>query len=395
MTSHYKHVLTATGVCLGLLAAGMAQASVPPVVRPVVPAGTSADLVQAADLINARDLGSASEVLTKAYAADPNNPMVLYLDAVAQFDGGKYRTAYKEATMAMAIDRTVAAYWYLQGVSIRYDPDIWDLNVLRGSSADFTQAIALDPNFGDAYRERSAVSYYLYKMIPYSTGAYDGPSYQFDIIDALSRNPGDGEAHYLAGVENMWQETWPAIHDDLSQAIADGVTRSEVYENLGYVDAKLGNRTQAIADYRQAVAIDPANATAQANLAALSGGGGELTLGTPVVDPWVDQMRQMYGKYLIDNSDANAIAEGGDVADNSGRTREEIEEDDEDDGGHAHECARASAWWADLHDAVLTLNQLIATARSDDDKKSFSDQLPDAQDSEARALQNWHDHGCS
>ena len=106
-------------------------------------------------------------------------------------------------------------------------------------------------------------------------------------------------------------------------------------------------------------------------------------------------MRRLYGTLLGDNAAANAIADGGDVPDNSGRTPEEKEEDDEDDGGHASECARAAGWWSDLHDAVLTLNQLIALARSDDDKKNFSDQLPDAQDTEARALQTWHDDGCT
>ena len=396
MTSGYHHLLAAAALGFGLLAAGAAHAAVPPVVKAVVPAGTEAQLVRAADMINARDLGGAGTVLKQVYAVEPKNALVLYLDAVAQFNGGHYSIAYAESSAALDLDKTVAAYYYLRGLSLRYNPDIWELDTQRSSSVDFSQAISLDPDFADAYRERSSVSYYLYKMVPDSSKLYDGPSYFFDIMDALSRNPGDGEAHYLEAVESMWLEKWPEIHDDLIQAIADGVTRSEVYENLGYVDDKLNNKAQAIADYQQALAIDPANATAAGNLAVLTTGGrGELALGTPVIDPWVEQMRDLYSKLSNDNAAANAIAEGGDVPDYSGRTPEEKEEDDEDDGGHASECARATSWWANLHDAGLTLNQLIAAARSDDDRKAFTDQLPDAQDAEASALQTWHDDGCT
>ncbi|MEI9904242.1 MAG: hypothetical protein WDN06_09845 [Asticcacaulis sp.] len=118
-------------------------------VKAVVPAGAEAQLAQAADMINASPQGSAdaSAVLNKAYAAEPQNALVFYLDAVNQFNGGHADVATTESDMAIQLDKTVAAYYYVRGVAVRYDPGVWSLDKQRATADDFKTAYTLDPNF--------------------------------------------------------------------------------------------------------------------------------------------------------------------------------------------------------------------------------------------------------
>ena len=260
------------GLCLGLFLTGAAHAGPQaPIVKAVVPAAIEPKLVLAADMINSGDLVGAHDILNKAYQANPNDALVLYLEGIIQFKGAAYGDAAGSAAAAIDLDKTVAAYYYLRGVSVRYDPDMFQLDVQRATADDFKTAYTLDPTMEAAYRERAAATLYLTKLAPNYTAWYDGTVHD-DISTALQLDPNDGEAHFIEGVENIADSDWQPARDDLARAVELGVNRSEVYEDLGSVDYHLNQVAQAAVDYQKALDVDPNNDTAKKNLAALKSG---------------------------------------------------------------------------------------------------------------------------
>ncbi len=111
-------------------------------------------------------------------------------------------------------------------------------------------------------------------------------------------------------MENISDSDWQAARDELTKAAALGVTRSEVYENLGYADYKLKQKAQSAADYQKALEIDANNATATQNLAVLQSGD-DLTWVPQTVDPWTQQMRDLDASYQGDVAAGLAIRDGG------------------------------------------------------------------------------------
>lgn len=121
-----RSFLAAISACFVLAAFGGAAYATPvPVVTAIAPAGADSQLVQAANLINIHDFSGAQALIKQAYVNDPKNALTLYLNAVLMFDSGHYRQANTDPTAAIALDTTVAQYYFIQAMSVRYNPELW------------------------------------------------------------------------------------------------------------------------------------------------------------------------------------------------------------------------------------------------------------------------------
>jgi tetratricopeptide (TPR) repeat protein len=139
------------------------------------------------------------------------------------------------ATMVLALTNRGAAY----RMKNLYDQAI----------ADFTQAIALNPNLAVAYVARAG-SYVQKKMYDQAIA---------DCTLAISLQPADPVAYAARGFayEEKGQVDL-AIADD-SQAIGLKPDYALAYYNRGFAYSRKGSDDQAFSDYAQAIALDPGN----------------------------------------------------------------------------------------------------------------------------------------
>ena len=304
-----RSLLPAALACLLLgVFAGAACAMPVPFVTAVAPAGADPQLVQAASLINSQDFGEAQALLKQAYTKDPKNALTLYLNAVMMFDSGHYGEANTDATAAIALDGTVAQYYFVQAMSVRYNPEFWRVEDMQRTAVGFKRVIKMQPDFAPAYREDAGVTVYFYKLAKGQYGFYDGPDETSDLDTFLTLDPKDGEAHYLRAIGLIWAEDWQKAAVEVATAIALGATHSEVFETQGYLYWKLGKSDQAIAAYKQAYAVDPNAALAQDYSIALEKTPDMDILFEPQVQSdWATSMTALSDGYNSEIDSANAI----------------------------------------------------------------------------------------
>lgn len=366
----------------GVLAAGVLIAGAvsamppPPLILIAIPGDADADTVAAAKAMNTSmtndDANTAIHMLIAAAAAHPDSAFAVYAEGVGFYRGGQFDVARILADKAIAADPKRAPYYYLRGAARRYDPNAWDVYDSRNAIIDFKSTYTLDPNFESAYRERGSATLYLSRLAPNNDSDYDG-SDMADLAKAIQLDPNDPEAHFAEGIAYLAGGQWAAARDDMAKTLALGIARSEVYENMGYADYKLGQKDQAAADYQKTLEVDPNNATARDNLAALSSGG-DVAWVPLTLQPWVVQIRDLQYKYYEQVAGANANANG--------------------ETGETDTCIRDGNWWADIHNGNDYLSQMIPLMRSESDKKQYGQSLSESQALEAKALQDWHDANC-
>ena len=376
MTSILKHVMGAAVVAGCLIASAASALPPPPTVMIDIPTGAAPDEAAAAKAMNSAttnaDANTAMHMLTAAAAAHPDSAFAEYAEAVGFYRGADYDVARILVGKAIAADPRQASYYYLRGVARRYDPNVWNVYDSRNAIVDFKNTYTLDARFESAYRERGSATLYLSRLAPNTDSDYDG-SDMADLAMAIQLDPNDPEAHFAEGIAYLAGGQWAAARDDLAKTVALGVTRSEVYENMGFADYKLGQNDQAAADYQKALDADPGNATARANLAALQGGG-EVVWVPLTIEPWVVQIRDVQDKYYEQVGAANYNASG--------------------ESGETNACVRDKNWWTDIHNGNFYLQQLIDLSRSDEDKADYAQRLTQSQATEATALQDWQDDNC-
>ena len=375
--NRYKKVWLAAAWAAGCIMGGSALAQAPaPQFNIPIPASAAPDEAAAAQAMNAAatndDANAAMHMLVAAAAAHPDSAFAKFAEGVGFYRGAQYDVARILVKKAIAADPNQAAYYYVVGLSIRYDPDMWNLYESRNSIGFFKRAYQLEPRFESAYREAGAATLYLTRLSPNTDSDYDGSDVT-DLAKAVQMDPNDPEAHFAAGIADLAANQYQMAKDEFGQTLSLGVTRSEVYENLGYADFSLGLGPEAMADYQKALDADPDNATAQSNLTALQGGG-QAQWVPLVLEPWVVQIRDVQDKFYGQLIAANDNADG--------KT------------GETDECVRAQNWYLDVHNANLYLQQLIDLSRSDEDKQDYTQQLTDGQATEATAMQAWRDAPC-
>ena len=331
------------------------------------------ELANVVAAINAGDLDTANGELLDIFKTDNKNPVLFCLHGITMYARGKYDLAKSDEDAAITLDPNVADFYYYRGLAIAHNPGTWVDSDFRAASADFSKAIALDPTLGDAFRERAYLTYYRGIKDP------DTQSYWYDLMDAIRLNPDDAEAHYLNGVVHIWLEEWPAIVDDLTTANRLGINRSGLFENRGYAYFKMDKRQEALADYQKALELDPANAVASGNIALLQSGKRkvDLALGDPKgSDGYAKQMNDLFNAY---SSEAGSAASWTHV---DGADQQEI-------------CHNAMAWWTAVHNGDNYLAQMLAIARSDDEKQTLTEQMAKDQAAADLADATMKNNNCS
>jgi Tfp pilus assembly protein PilF/TolB-like protein len=120
----------------------------------------------------------------------------------------------------------------------------------------FHEAVKLDPNYTLAMLDLGKTYY--------DSHEYESASAWFARIPKTS--PAAGEANFLLGMSEFYrgnfEKSFAAFNFLLTR-----VPLTEVYNNLGVVEARLGHRTQAVGYFTKAVTADPNDADYRFNLA--------------------------------------------------------------------------------------------------------------------------------
>jgi tetratricopeptide (TPR) repeat protein len=121
--------------------------------------------------------------------------------------------------------------------------------------ADYTKAIAINPEDADAYTYRG--------------GAYDTlkdyPKAISDYTKVIAINPEDAYGYIIRGSIYAALEDYPKAIADYTKAIAINPENASAYNNRGNTYADLKDYPKAIADFDKAIAINPEDAFAYNN----------------------------------------------------------------------------------------------------------------------------------
>jgi tetratricopeptide (TPR) repeat protein len=113
--------------------------------------------------------------------------------------------------------------------------------------SDYDKAIKLNPNHGDAYKDRGFAKIYLADL----NGALA------DLNKAIELNPKQEETYYNRGIVKTKLKDFKASIDDYSKAIELNPNYIKAYGNRGISKGKLQDYKGAIADYDKAISLDP------------------------------------------------------------------------------------------------------------------------------------------
>ena len=148
-----------------------------------------------------------------------------------------------EERLLQAIEWFEKGYEY--GINGEYDREIEDYN----------KAIALDPNYAQAYSNRG-VAYYNKRQ--YDRGIED-------LNKAIAINPNYAEAYNNRGIVYNNKGQYDRAIEDYNKAIALDPNYAKAYNNRGFAYANKGQYDRAIEDYNKAIALDPNLAAAYSN----------------------------------------------------------------------------------------------------------------------------------
>jgi len=123
----------------------------------------------------------------------------------------------------------------------------FDLGDKQGAIADYNQAIAINPQFADAFYNRGLAK----------SDLGDKRGAIADYNQAIAIKPQFANAFYNRGLAKSDLGDKRGSIADYSQAIAINPQHADAYNNRGVAKSILGDKRGAIADYSQALAIDP------------------------------------------------------------------------------------------------------------------------------------------
>ncbi|MEG3958309.1 tetratricopeptide repeat protein [Microcoleus sp. herbarium2] len=125
----------------------------------------------------------------------------------------------------------------------------------QGAIAAYTQAIALNPNYVQAYHNRGIVR----SKLGDKQGAVA------DYNQALRINPNYAKAYYNRGIARDDLGDKQGAVADYNQALRINPNYVLAYNNRGLARFELGDKQGAVADYNQALRIDPNHVNAYYN----------------------------------------------------------------------------------------------------------------------------------
>jgi tetratricopeptide (TPR) repeat protein len=236
-----------------------------------------------------------------------------FLDRGIMFAGrGEYDMAIADFTEAINLDPDMASAWMLRGRALFASVSkVYAVGenfssvrtiVTAGSVvseekkavydraiADFTQAIRLDPNNANAYRERGnaysdkgdydrAIADYnqALRLDPNLAAAYNTRGFAYymkgdydraiaDYNQALRINPNDAKAYLGRGNAYDGKGEYDKAIADYNQALRINPNYAMAYNGRGVAYGSKGEYDKAIADYTQALRINPNDAMAYNN----------------------------------------------------------------------------------------------------------------------------------
>jgi len=192
----------------------------------------------------------AIENYTESLALNPHQPLAYHRRGVSYdwTDDDRYRADYKqsiiEAGVLIAKNPRDAEAFLWRGM-VELEADGWGY---RERLADLTQAIRVNPTFAMAYFSRGV----LYKDFASNLHAIA------DLTEALRLNPKDGKAYYVRGSAYFAIRKYDQAIEDFRAVLAFAPTLRDMAHNyLAMIYEKLGDDAQALAEYDQAIALNP------------------------------------------------------------------------------------------------------------------------------------------
>lgn len=119
---------------------------------------------------------------------------------------------------------------------------------------DFTMAITLNPDSGDAYYNRA----YLKIDIGNIQGAID--DFTVIIDKKLDIDIELGQVYFERGAQRDWTGDYNGAVSDFNRALELGITHDKLYYNRGYVYAELKQYENSLADFNKAAELNPGKA---------------------------------------------------------------------------------------------------------------------------------------
>jgi TolB-like protein/Tfp pilus assembly protein PilF len=132
-----------------------------------------------------------------------------------------------------------------------------------GAIAELRRAVALDPEFAEAWATLSVLH-----SSDYWVGVDSGEEALHALERALVLAPGEPATIWAKGMYAYYVDvSYPVAFDVLDQAAAHAPGRSDIMESRAYVLRRLGRYDEAVESLERAIGLDPANPVLRAALA--------------------------------------------------------------------------------------------------------------------------------
>lgn len=234
-------------------------------------------------LFENRDISGSARYLKKAIELNPKDPRAHLKLAKMMLFTKDYKTAINEVNTVLRQDVYNPEAYFLKGMVYKDAHDTDD------AISAFQTAVQVSPDYRDAYlqlgimaaarNDSSALRYWenAYRIdssdvFPlYARGKFFQDRELFERAKeeyrrAIRRNKQYGEAYFALGYIFLQQDSLPLARQHFDLAAKAEPQNADAWYNRGLAAEIMGDEKSAEADYRQALALDPAYANAKAGL---------------------------------------------------------------------------------------------------------------------------------
>jgi tetratricopeptide (TPR) repeat protein len=216
---------------------------------------------------------NAIDEVNKAIKIEPNFAEAYYIRGTINRDEGRYKEAISDLDQAIKLSKYNAKYYNTRGMLY------FQMQDGNAAVADFTKAINEKNDYAMAYYNRA----FTYKKFPYSVSNDENPIAKIrlqrdkmleDFSSAIKYKPNFDAAYVERGLINstdMRNKSTPDAETinrlnlalaDFEQAIKINPKNAEAYNGRASVYDDLGKKDLALADYTKAIELDSNLATA-------------------------------------------------------------------------------------------------------------------------------------